>query len=292
MPPLLAITLCLACGLQPQPPAAPPVRRDGSDQRTVMTPDTLAAQVRAHTSDSINTAQQLGPAAAPVLTPLARDQDRGTRLQALRCFDAIGGPEAIDAALNALTDEDSQVAARATVLLHHHPPKGREMELLNAFTRSDDPFVRAELPKIAGRVPTDATTKVWVARLVVEEDPTVRQGMQIGLARMGHEPSRTWFKAQLAAVNGPPALEWLEAAEYMQATWVVPTLARLLDNVSVVYTSSPDHKPLPIRVCDLAAYAILTLTATPTDFPLRKTRFTETQIDAARAAAAKVSTPP
>lgn len=280
MNPLVIAALILTC-LQPDPRSSSPQPPQG----TTMSTETLRAQVRARTSDSIATAQKLGQDAVPVLNPLVKDPDRGVRLQAMRCFDAVGGPSAIDAGITGLTDPDEQVAARAAVLLHHHPPKGRGAELIAAFSKSDDSFVRAEIPKIAGRVPTEENLKVWLLLLPQEKDAQVKDGMMIGLARMGHQPSREWFQAKLAAANGPSALSWLEAAEYMDDLWIVPTLAQLLNNRSTVYTSAPDRQPLEIRVCDLAAYAILTITKAKVEFPVAKGRYNDVQLDAARNAA-------
>lgn len=252
-----------------------------------MTPETLAAQVRAGGSDAVATASKMGPSAVPTLQTLAKDKNPDVRLTTMRCFDAVGTDAAIDAGIAGLTDPDSQVASRAAVLLHHHPPKGHGGDLIAAFGAAKDAAVRTEIPKVAGRVPTEADTKVWITILPTVKDEQVREGVLTGLAKMGHQPSRDWFLGKLGGADGPPARPWLESAQYMDDAWVLPTLAKLLDRRTGVYTISADFKPEDVRVCDLAAYVIFTITKAKVDFPVAKGRYNEVQIDAARAAAAQ-----
>jgi hypothetical protein len=277
--------LALLCLLALAQPATPPTPPHPAPQETSMTPETLAAQVRAGGSDAVATAAKMGPSAVPTLQTLAKDKDPDVRLVTMRCFDAVGTDAAIDAALAALTDQDSQVASRAAVVLHHHPPKGRGTDLIGAFGAAKDAAVRTEIPKVAGRVPTDADTKVWVTILPTVKDDQVRDGVLTGLAKMGHQPSREWFLGKLAAADGHQARPWLEAAEYMDDAWVLPTLAKLLDRRSAVYTVAPDIKPEDVRVCDLAAYVIFKITKAKVEFPVAKGRYNDVQLDAARAAA-------
>jgi HEAT repeat protein len=252
-----------------------------------MTPETLTAQVQSGASDAIATASKMGASAVPTLKKLLEDPDPDVRLMTIRCFDAVGGDDAIEAGVRSLLDEDSQVASRAAVLLHNHPPRGQGAKLFAAFNHSTEVAVRVEIPKIAGRIGDENDIRLWTTALPLVKEPEVRDGVQIGLAKMGHEPSRDWFKLQLAAADGPPALPWLEAAEYMADPWVVPTLAKLLDKRSEVYTAAADFEPVQVRVCDIAAYVIFTITKHKVEFRVSKRRYLETEIDEARKAAAQ-----
>jgi hypothetical protein len=256
-----------------------------------MTPESLTAQIKSGASDAIATAAKMGASAVPTLQQHLLDKDPDIRLMTIRCFDAVGGEEAIKAGVSSLLDEDAQVASRATVLLHNHPPKGYNHQVFGAFNQSTEAAVRTEIPKVIGRIGTADDIRLWTTVLPTVKEAEVRDGVMIGLARMGHEPSRDWFKGKLAAADGPPALPWLEAAEYMDHPWVLPTLAKLLDKRTEVYTASADFKPVQIRVCDLAAHAIFTITKHKVEFLVSKRRYLETEIDEARKAASQPQPP-
>jgi hypothetical protein len=275
-----------------QPGLHPPPHRNTPAQRaTPMTPESLTAQIKSGASDAVATAAKLGDAAVPTLDQHMLDKDPDIRLMTLRCFDAVGGEAAIKAGVNALLDEDAQVASRAAVLLHRHPPKGYNHQLFGAFNQSTEAAVRVEIPKVVGRIGTADDIRLWTTVLPTVKEPEVRDGVMIGLARMGHEPSRDWFKGKLAAADGPAALPWLEAAEYMDDPWILPTLGKLLDKRSEVYTASADFKPVEVRVCDLAAYVIFTITKHKVEFPVSQRRYLETEVDEARKAAAQPPAP-
>jgi hypothetical protein len=266
-------------------PAAP---QPTHQRAPLMTPEQLTAEIQSGTSDAVATATKMGPAALPTLQKLANDPDPDVRLMVITCFDAVGGDAAVKAGVDALLDTDPQVASRATVLLHNHPPKGYAAQLQGAFGASKETYVRTEIPKIVGRIGGEPEIKVWTTILPTVKEHEVRDGVMMGLARMGHQPSRDWFKTQLAAADGPPAREWLEAAEYMADAWVVPTLAQLLNRRTTVYTASADFQPINVRVCDLSAYLILKLTKAKVEFPVTQRRYNDVELDEARKAAAAV----
>jgi len=229
-------------------------------------------------SEAVAAAKKEGPSAVSGLAPLMHDPDPEVRLGVVKCLDAAGGEQAQDAALMALTDEDAQVASRAVMLLHRNPPKGKHAALVTAFAGSDEAFVRAEIPKVAARLGDQADQKTWLAALTRETDGEVRDGLQVALARMGHDPSRQWFKAKLTAAEAESAERWFDAAVYMENAWVVPTLEPLLERRGGVYTSAPDFKPVEIRVCDLAAHAILVLKGATEPAPVSRRRFSADEI--------------
>ncbi len=280
-----ALLITLSTLTTAQPGLQPPHRNTPAQRATPMTPESLTAQIKSGASDAIATAAKMGDAAVPTLDQHMLDKDPDIRLMTLRCFDAVGGEHAIKAGVNALLDEDAQVASRAAVLLHRHPPKGYNHQLFGAFNQSREAAVRIEIPKVVGRTGTADDIRLWTTVLPTVKEPEVRDGVMIGLARMGHEPSRDWFKGKLAAADGPAALPWLEAAEYMDDPWVLPTLGKLLDKRSEVYTASADFKPVQVRVCDLAAYVIFTITRHKVEFAVSQRRYLETEVDEARKAA-------
>jgi hypothetical protein len=229
---------------------------------------TLAYQIKHKDYTAQGTASRLGVAAGETARPLTTDPDREVRLLALVCLDIVGGDDAIAAGLDRLTDADEQVASSAVMLLLHHPPEHHEWELLARFRSSKDPFVRSQLPRVAGRLSHPTLMNDWSGMLPAETNEDVQRGLRVGLARMGGGPSRDWFLQGLTAADGPPVRSWLADAEYIDQPWVLPGLSRLLDKTKRAEELMPDDgRNRFLRTCDLAAASIMKITKAKVSFP-------------------------
>jgi hypothetical protein len=237
-----------------------------------MPDQTLAYQIRHKDYAAQGTAARLGVAAGQTARPLTLDADREVRLLALVCLDIVGGDDAIEAGIDRLGDNDEQVASSAVMLLRHHPPEHREYELLAYFRSRKDPFLRSQLPRVAGLLSQPSLIKEWVALLAVDANEDVQRGLRVGLARMGDAASRDWFLQGLVAADGPPVRPWLADAQYIDQPWVLPGLVRLLDKTRRAEEIMPDDgRNRFLRTCDLAAASILKITKTKPPFPFPRT---------------------
>jgi hypothetical protein len=258
---LVAATLTPACRSAAVP----------GTQESPMDTNFLVSQVKARDNRAMVTAAKLGAPASPALEPLAADSNVEVRLLALNCLESTGGPEATRAALARLNDADEQVTGEALQILHRYPPAEQAGALLTAFAVARFPVVREETPMIAGRLAPKVDPQPWKALWIKERDALVKERLLVGLARMGDADSRTLFVKNLQAARGADAVAWIDYAKYMQDPWIVPGLAKLLDQTEKAMDLAPDlRNTLPQRTCDLAAKALVELTGMKVPFAVKR----------------------
>lgn len=235
-----------------------------------MTTDLLVHQVKKADWDAVETAETLGETARSILVPFTRDKDPEIRQIALACLDNVGGPDASEAALKLLLDEDSEVVSSAIELLHNHPPFGQAEQLLKCYQQTDDPYAQEQIPVIAGRLAPEIDMSPWVPLLDLSADEEeLNVGLLAGLARMGHEPARKRFVSMMLSSRGKESASLIEYCSYMQDTWIVPHMIPLLDRRERAVTLFPD-RDIYMRTCDLALEAIVELTKAEVSFPVNR----------------------
>lgn len=244
-----------------------------SDQmEQTMSIEFLESQVKLLNWDSPDIAAGLGEAAASTLSNLAGDEDPQVRQLSLACLDAIGGPMAIDVALERLGDPDAEIVAEAISLLHHHPPVQHDENLVKRYQETRDPFALEQIPLIAGRLAPKADARPWIRVMESQVDAgIVDNGLVTGLARMGYAPAREDFVRRVLAAQGRRAKEWIDRCAYMEDTWIVSHMIPLLDRYELGLSLNPDDPDSYLRICDLAVEGIVALTKADVGFPVKRT---------------------
>lgn len=246
-------------------------------------------------SKAVEAARQSIADAITVLERQSAHSDPAVRLTVISCVRALIDESSEDhrrtlsaLCVRMLNDRDEQVASAATMILYNNPPAGMDMELRAAFAVNRYSFCKTYIPMIASFHADAAQTQFWEANLTIEDDPDILGGIHSGLARMGFEPSRVWFRAKLESMSGGESEDWFDRSVKLAASWVYPAIVRCLNRTDDAYTAAADFRPIVIRIMDLAAWTLLTMTGEKVDFIVAKRRYLDTEIAKVREIAAKL----
>jgi hypothetical protein len=258
-------------------------------QKNIMSTERLVKLVKDGNTEANAVAAELGVSAAAVLAALASDPKPRVRHTAMICLETVGGDKAIETAMAHMEDADEQTAGQALMVLLRHPPQGRDGELLTGFDHGKYAATRLQTPLIAGRLAPNVDPEPWKKRYAAEQDAEVKENLLVALARMGNAEARAEFARRLKTDPDSDAPRWIEHAKYMEDPWVVPHLIALLDRRGHAMDLAPDFKnPLPQRVCDLAAKAVVEISKAKVDFPMERViPFTDDELAAIRRAVSK-----
>ncbi|MBN2492233.1 MAG: HEAT repeat domain-containing protein [Planctomycetes bacterium] len=245
-----------------------------------MSIERLLVEVRQNRPEAQATAAQLGAAASPSLVSLTADAAPEVRAMALICLGITGGDAAAEAALTCLSDDDDGVVAQALQVLRRHPPHGHQNDLILLYRNPPAPYIREDLPLIAGELAPEVDDRPWVEFWKEQTDPVLTERLMVGLARMGHDPARERFVRDLLKRSGPDVIDWLDYARYMADPWVLPHLAPLLEKTDMAIELQPDSpNTWPLRTCDLVARAIIEIAGAKVDFEVyRATQYTREEL--------------
>lgn len=244
--------------------------------------------------EAASVAVQVGLDAVPILERMSGHERVGVRLETMYCAEALLASKRAETAhalipvlTKSLTDADEQIASLAATLLYQIEPDGVQNELRVAFAKTTHDFVKARIPMIASFSASPEDRNYWEAILPFQKDSSIVEGLNCGLARMGYEPSRTWFCAKLDGAQGTDCEEWFDRAVKLGGEWVYPTLRRCMTHPAVAFTVRADFDPEDVLVRDLAAWAFLKMSKEKVDFAVAKRRFKSTELERVQAIASK-----
>ncbi len=231
-------------------------------------------------------AKNAGSAPVPELTRLLGDPDEEVRKLAVYCLGETGDPGAARGLAGALLDDDDQVAMAAAKALHRVATPPIAPTLLQAFDRAREPAVKREAALVLGRVAGPTELLAMKQRWETAAEGQAKEGLTIALAGRGDEDAREEFVNHLLASAGPDRLRWLENAELVAQTWLLPALAEILDDKTPVLRVAVDAHPeliQALRACDLALILIAKITGARFSFPVtRAHNYTDAELDEAR----------
>jgi len=249
--------------------------------------DTLKQQVLKDDPAAAVRARQIGRKAAPMLKDLAKHAEAGVRETALNCLKETGGPEASQAALEALADDDVQVAAAAVgVLQKHYDPKDSG-PLLAGYDKCLHPLVRQELALLVGRGDKAADLAGLKKRRVAEKEAEAAEGAVVALARLGDKESQEEFVRQLHASKERGRRRYLvDYVSYINAPWVLKPLLPLLDDKEVIVRIALDARPdldVNLRTCDVVVNQAAKISGRKFAFKVEEYKtYSDAEVDEAR----------
>ncbi|HET6567180.1 MAG TPA: HEAT repeat domain-containing protein [Rhodothermales bacterium] len=218
--------------------------------------DTLEEQILNDHYTAILEARKAGASVLPVLLALVHNERPEVRELSLYCLREIGGDDAAAAFVEALLDPEPQVRGVALGSLHQHPRSSVQEALFRAFDRSNDPYVRQQIPLIFGRMEGDDVRRADVVdRCRREHEPKAREGCMVVMAKWGDEDARHAFVAQLHVSRGRDRVRFLDYAQYIGGSWLLKHLSPLLEDTSPAVRVGVDgipDTPQSRRVVDLA----------------------------------------
>jgi HEAT repeats len=196
-----------------------------------------------------------GPAAIPELLRLAENPEDEVREIALYGLDEVGDRRALPVFAKALLDPDPMIRGVAVRSLHKRPDPSVYAELLDAYDKSPEPFVRHNVALMLGRIgaPTVKPAEL-VKRFKAEADPFAQEGLIVALAKLGDDVAKERYVALLHASSGRERGRMLEHAGYIHDRWVLKPLLPILDDTAPVIRIGVDGIPGPeyLRACDVA----------------------------------------
>jgi len=211
-------------------------------------------------------ARQQGVVAVPELQQLLGNEDSWVRIVAVRSLGEIAQGPAIQALLAATLDEDGMVAGEAIEQLEEHPDQVSVKQLLAALERARNANARNLLSLFIGRQPILDEDLVKLAGLCQSERAEeAKVGCLAALARTGNPDAAAAFKRRVERSSGRERVDIIELLEYIAQRWVIDALSGMLDDRDEAIFRNMDslpEQPQFLRVCDLAASAILRLTRT------------------------------
>jgi len=229
-------------------------------------------------------AREIGPASAGRIADLVGHEDRDVRLLAVTCLGDVGGTDAGMALVKALLDDDLQVRETASRGLMAHPDPKLWPGLIDAFDRSQDPYVRQQIPMI---ICAGEEAKPYAGPLVdrwkKETDESVREGFVVGLSRMGDEQARSEFVKLLHASAGDRRDRMLKYCEYIGQEWLLRPLRPILADAAELRYVGPHGFDVNLRACDIAVRLVAGISRRKFSFPVAGPRnYTPQQIDEVR----------
>jgi len=247
--------------------------------------EALKAQVLAKDPAAALRARQLGRPAAAVLVPLASHEDAGVRRVALNCLRDVGGAEAVKVFLQALADDDPQVAGSAAKGFDRHFDAGHAPALLQAYDKAPEPQARQEIALFLGRS-KNVDPKELRKRLAAEKEGEAVEGLVAALARLGEKEAQEEFVRKLHASKERSRLHWIEHARYVHAPWLLKPLAPLLDDKEVLVRHGQDLKPdrqIALRTCDLVVNLVASISGRKFSFKVEESsQYADAEIDEVR----------
>jgi HEAT repeat protein len=227
------------------------------------------------------TARQIGPKANLELIKLTRNDDAKVRRIAVYCLTETGGADAASTFARLTLDPDSQVRAAALEGLAKHPGEVAPQSLLEAFGQSHDPYVRQQLMLIAAQVQGVSTADIQ-KRYETENDPEVKEGLVVALARRGDPAGETEFIRRLQTMKNRDLARYLEYAGEIKATWLLPALLPILDDKTPLVRIGVDglpNQPEHLRACDIAVNLTAEISRHPFSFRVAgNINYTDAQI--------------
>ena len=234
---------------------------------------------------AVEVARQGGPGIVPALSRYLQSPDHVIRLLAVDCIAAAGGPEASGLLIHSLADSNEQVRANAANGLHRVLPFGHELQLIEAWDRSDtrDGYVRQQIPMILGRMKSVQLIGALQAREAADPRPDVRDGVIAGLAKLGDVAARRKFGEMLRDARGTRTADLIEFVKYEDEPWVIPLLIPVLDRRDMAVDLSTHRREIHRRECDLAVDQIVRISKARFMFAIDEVgQYTEPQIAEAR----------
>lgn len=199
------------------------------------------------------TAKQVGPPAVAQIRDLLTNEDRRVRIITMTSIEEAGGPDAAPALAEGLLDADQQGRTTAARGLHKHPDPTLYRRFLEIYDESKDPYVKQQIPIIIARNEGKiADYSGLVERWDREQDPTAREGLTVGLAKLGHEPARAEFVQRLHGATGPSLDQYLKHSEFIHQQWLLKGLAPILLDETKLRYLGPHGKDVDLRACDIA----------------------------------------
>lgn len=208
---------------------------------------------------AVQVAQAQGPAVVGQVAPYLDDDDELVRLLAVDCIVIAGGPEAPDLLIGALDDEDDQVRIHAVNGLYKNLPTGREAVLLAVLRRTDDAFLRQQLPLLLGLLGASSVQPELQALYQREPDAEAQAGFRAALAKLGDRDARYAFARALERAEGRDAKDRIDEALYIDQDWVLRHFLPLLTRTEIAVDLSTHRTELRRRTCDLAVDAVIDL---------------------------------
>jgi len=206
-------------------------------------------------SSAYDLARQLGRKANPTLLELAKNPDPMVRMDTMLCLKETGGPEAVEALITGLTDENPQVAGAAVDGVRKHATAAQLPALFKAYDACPHGTYRHHIALLIGLQAT-ADVKELKKRKTDELDADAREGLVVALSRLGDKEEQQEFVTRLHASKGRVRGRWLDHGKYIHQPWLLKPLLPVLDDKEPVVRIGADapNEPIPeyLRACDVA----------------------------------------
>jgi hypothetical protein len=232
--------------------------------------------------DAVEISRQSGVAIVPYVEPYLRNADHLTRLLAVDCLAAAGGPQAIQLLIGMLSDTNEQVRSQAVNALHTNLPVGLETSLLAAWdsSRTRDGYIRQQIPMVLGRMQARTTVPALKARLNSDPRQYVKDGVIAGLAKLGDPEARETFGGLLRDAQGKRTAELIDFVRYEDESWVIPLLVPPLQRRDIAIDLSSHRREIQRRECDLAADEVMRISKASFSFRMDPaTQYSDKQLD-------------
>lgn len=206
--------------------------------------------------DAVEHAEEMGAEAVPILEEYLKSGGEETRSLAVVCLSYTDDVAAALLMCNALGDASGDVRLRAVEGL----ADTRHENCRNCYLghlASPDPRVRDVVAENLGLLDDDSVIGDLTDRLFEERIPEARMSMVLALARLGSSRHIDQFLAGLDSENPDERYETVSRFEYVDRSDLVVHLRPLLDDVAPVFNVGTRDNPVPGRLCDAAAAAVL-----------------------------------
>lgn len=204
---------------------------------------------------AVDLARQLGSSAGESAKRLFTNGDAAVRRLAIHSAYEAGTRDLSSAVAPLLTDDSPSVRTAVLVVLRKRMDSKIYPELLEIFPRIPDADDRMQLALIIGDISGARIADLKKLR-DEESHPAAREGCLVALAKLGDVPSEHQFLDALDEARGQTLKRYLDHAEYIAQPWLLPGLARLLNNPEPLVFIGSFHVSGPgpdyLRVCDLA----------------------------------------
>jgi HEAT repeat protein len=231
-------------------------------------------------------ARQLGRKANPTLLELAKNPEPMVRMDTMLCLAEAGGPEAVEALIAGLSDENPQVCGAALDGAGKHATSAQLPQLYKAYDTSPHGVYRGHIALLIGKL-DKADPKELKKRKAEELDEDAREGLVVALARLGDKEEQQEFVTRLHASKGRVRGRWLDHGKYIHQPWLLKPLIPVLDDKEAVVrigADDPESKiPEYLRACDVAVNLAASISARKFSFKVDGiTNYAEPQVDEVR----------
>ncbi len=237
-------------------------------------------------SSAPNLARQLGRKANPTLLELVKNPAPMVRMDTMFCLAETGGPEAVDALIAGLTDEDPQVCGAALGGAKKHSTSAQLSALFKAYDTCPHGVYRQHIALLIGRQ-DKADPKELKKRKTAELNEDAREGLVVALARLGDKEEQQEYVTRLHASKGRVRGRWLDHGKYIHQPWLLKPLLPVLDDKEPVVRIGADDPeariPEYLRACDVAVNLASSIAARKFSFKVDGiTNYGEPQVDEVR----------